>query len=130
MTKPGSRGRYRLAPWLIAASVAGPAIATGKPQEGERFFQQQCSACHSVTPNQKRTGPNLVGLMGRKAGTAGGVRYSDAMKNSDIIWNGRTLDAFLAAPRKAIPGTTMAVAVTDPKRRAAIVRYLLDHPAE
>jgi cytochrome c len=69
-------------------------------------------------------GPNLNKLFGRKAGTAPGFAYSPALKASGIVWDAKTLDAYLAAPTKVVPGTRMVVKVPDPARRAALITYL------
>lgn len=71
-----------------------------------------------------RSGPSLYGIIGRRAGTVGGFRYSEAMRESNLVWTAESLDKFLEAPTKVVPGTTMTVAVRDPKRRAAVVNYL------
>jgi cytochrome c len=73
-----------------------------------------------------RTGPHHCGLLGRKAGTVQGFQYSEAMKRSRIVWTPPALDAFLANPFKAVPGTTMGYAgVTDPKERGDLIAYLM-----
>ncbi len=47
------------------------------------------------------------------------------MKRSKIVWDGRTIDRFLANPLAAIPGTSMGYAgVTDARERADLVAYL------
>ena len=50
--------------------VAGSASAqSGNEARGERLFNQQCKACHTLDKDGARTvGPNLHGLVGRKAG--------------------------------------------------------------
>ena len=58
----------------------------------------------------KRSGPSLVGIIGKKAGSEQGYAYSAAMKNSGIIWTAETLDAFMAAPNKVVPGNRMGFA--------------------
>jgi cytochrome c len=55
-------------------------------------------------------GPTLKGLFGRKAGTIEGFNYSDAMKNSGLVWNEETLKPYLADPKKALPGGKMVFA--------------------
>jgi len=65
------------------------------------------------------------GLFGRRAGTVPGFAYSDAMKNSGIIWNEKTLDQFLEDPRKMVPGTKMTYAgVKSAQERADLIAYL------
>src|SRR5687768_6022017 len=72
--------------------------AAGNPATGAKVFQQ-CVACHSVKPGEHLTGPSLADIWGRKAGTATGFRrYSDALERSGMVWDGKTLDRWLANP--------------------------------
>ena len=85
---------------------------------------QQCAECHSPG-SADGAGPGLKGVFGRRAGTKDGFEYSAALKKSAIEWDDRSLDAFLANPRKAVPGTTMAYpGDDDAKERADLVAYL------
>ena len=63
-------------------------------------------------------------MFGRKAGSLPGFAYSPALKGSGMVWDARTLDAYLASPTAQVPGTRMVVKVTDPARRAALIAYL------
>ncbi|WP_395337200.1 c-type cytochrome [Novosphingobium sp. BL-8H] len=84
-----------------------------------------CRACHSVDKGGKSgIGPNLNGVAGRQAASAPGFNYSPALKGSKLTWDDQTLDAFLAAPAKKVPGTRMPIATPDPAKRAAIIAYL------
>src|SRR3546814_15685518 len=65
----------------------------------------------------------LHGLMGRQAGSLAGFNYSPALKASKIRWTEKTLDEYLAAPTKKVPGTRMVVRVADPARRASLIAY-------
>lgn len=90
---------------------------------------QICGACHSVDPGQKRFGPNLAGVVGRRAGSEPGYAYSQAMARAGFAWTPKRLDAFLAQPGAVVPGTKMAFAgVSDSARRKAIVDYLASLP--
>jgi cytochrome c len=83
----------------------------------------RCLACHALSYD--RTGPRHCGLFGRKAGSVPGFSYSEAMKNSKIIWTEQTLNTFLANPMKMIPGTAMGYAgIPDPQERADLIAYL------
>ncbi|MGB3471223.1 MAG: c-type cytochrome [Erythrobacter sp.] len=108
----------------VADAGAAPA-ALDKVALGEEAFQA-CTGCHNAEaggPNM--SGPNLHGVVGRKAGAVASYDYSDALAGSDITWNYGTLDRFLANPGGYVPGTDMvAGAVRDGERRAAIVAYL------
>jgi cytochrome c len=68
----------------------------------------------------------LAGLFGRWAGSLNGTRYSQAMQEAGLVWDERTLDSFLEDPRGIVPGTTMAVRITDQAQRAAIISFLQD----
>ncbi len=114
---------------LIAASgsaglFALTAAAESQDVNSERLFQQRCGACHSLQAGQNGTGPHLAGVIGRTAGSIEAARYSDAMRDSGIVLDSGSLDAFLAAPREMVPGTRMTFGIPDPAQRAAIIAYL------
>jgi cytochrome c len=91
----------------IAVCLPGAALAAD-PEAGERIFKR-CAACHSVGEDAKPgVGPVLNGLLGRKAGTYPGFKYTDANKNSGLVWDEATLAKYLKNPRAAIVGTSMA----------------------
>jgi cytochrome c len=94
---------------VAVALAAAPAWAEGDAARGERLFNQQCKACHTVEKDGASVaGPNLHGLFGRKAGTGGGsYQSSDAMKNSGIVWDDKTLVEYLKDPKGKVPGTRM-----------------------
>jgi cytochrome c len=91
---------------LIALSLPAP-VSAGDPASGEKVFKR-CLACHSVGVDAKPgVGPILNGLLGRKAGTYPGFKYTEANKNSGLVWDEVTLANYLKNPRAAIPGTSM-----------------------
>ena len=103
--------------------LAPDAAAQTDAARGETLFKQRCAMCHSVKGKGGKLGPDLTAVVGRKAGS-GSFTYSPAMKASKVIWKPATLDAYLAAPMKMIPGTRMAIAVSKPDERAALIGYL------
>ena len=70
-------------------------------------------------------GPQLNGVVGRKAGTVEGYKYSKAMKNSGLTWDEATLDKFLIKPKNEVKGTKMIFGgLKKEKQRANLICYL------
>ncbi|TIO09901.1 c-type cytochrome [Mesorhizobium sp.] len=124
LTTSVTRARAFVAGLLAAAGLLLPAAASAQQVDGERLFRQRCGTCHSLEPGQNRVGPHLSGVIGRMAGSVEDGRYSAALRESGIVWDSQSLDAFLAAPRQRVPGTSMTVGVPNAAQRAAIIVYL------
>ncbi len=76
--------------------------------DGQKSFNK-CRACHTVGENAKNgVGPVLNGLFGRKAGTIDGFKYSDANKNSGVVWDEKTFATYIKDPKAFMPGNRMA----------------------
>jgi cytochrome c oxidase assembly protein Cox11 len=99
-------------------------LATAEPDaaRGQQLFSQQCAACHALDVN--KAGPMLGGLLGRKAGSAPGYKYSPALLGADLTWSADSLDRWLAGPGKFIAGAKMPVRVLDASTRRDIIAYL------
>ncbi|MGN6526586.1 MAG: c-type cytochrome [Burkholderiaceae bacterium] len=113
----------RLAALAAALLLAASGVRAQDAATGAMSFLQ-CADCHSPGANNG-VGPGLKGVVGRKAGTQPDFAYSAAMSRSALTWDDKTLDAFLADPRTALPGTSMAFpGVEDAKDRADLIAYL------
>jgi cytochrome c len=112
-------------------SSAGAADTSATALSGKDAFAS-CAACHNLTKGAAaKLGPNLYGVIGRKAGGGDGYSYSNAIKASGITWTEADLDAFIASPTTKIPGTKMgAGAVQDAAKRAAIIAYIKEESAK
>lgn len=109
-----------------AAVSLGTLLASADAAKGEAGVKA-CAACHDFTkggPN--KTGPNLFGVVMRNHGGHEGFAYSDAMKSKSAEpWSYEALDAFLKAPKEAVPGNKMAFGgVKKDQARADIIAYL------
>ena len=93
------------------APIAGAKAQAGDPAAGQRVFNQ-CMACHTIQQGQpNRVGPNLHGVIGRRAGSIEGFRYSANMKQlgeGGHTWNEETLRPYLQNPKAVVPQGTMA----------------------
>jgi cytochrome c len=127
-----------------ASSTAGPAAApsaeemkaslaklpapynTADLANGESKFAL-CATCHTLpkgAPNM--TGPNLWGVIGRKAGVEPGFNYSDVLKATGWTWDAPRLDTWITDPKAALPGTKMTFAgFKDPKDRTDVIAYVM-----
>jgi cytochrome c len=93
---------------LIAAS-AGVTLAQDV-EKGAIVFKK-CAICHKIGPGATNlVGPELNGLDGRHSGSVAGFSYSDANKNSGIVWGEATFKEYIKDPRAKIPGTKMIFA--------------------
>jgi cytochrome c len=119
----GAAALVAAAALLIAALAAG-----AEPARGERVFQR-CFACHSVVAGEDALpGPNLRAVLGRRAGTLPGFRYSPAMVEAGargLVWTRTTLDAYLADPQTYLPGTQMGMPpLTEAEDRRDVIDYV------
>lgn len=121
------RTAFALPLWLaVGLAAAGAAAQSGNEARGERLFNQQCKACHTLGKEGVSTvGPNLHGLFGRKAGAVAGYSSSDAMKGSGIVWDDRILMDYLEDPKGRVPGTKMVYAgLKQEAQRADMIAFL------
>ncbi len=119
---------------LGSATAGGGAVsdraeaARGEPggdtARGAQLYASRCGGCHSVDAN--RIGPAHRGVFGRRAGTVTGFDYSPALRASRLVWDARTLDAWLADPESTIPGQSMGYRVDSERDRADLIAYLRD----
>jgi cytochrome c len=117
--------------FALAAVLAAPAAyasdAKGDAANGKDVFMATgCPACHGVTKEDNaKVGPNLVGVVGRKAGTVKSLLGpSENLTKYGVTWSAETLDEWLANPNAKVPGTAMIGILTDPQQRADVIAYL------
>lgn len=111
--------------FVAACLVSVSAFAAENAERGAKAYRA-CVACHSLEPGQHLTGPSLANVYGRKAGAAPGfLRYSDALKQSSVVWDEKTLDAWLREPATFIPGNVMTFrGIKDEKVRRDLIHYM------
>jgi cytochrome c2 len=109
---------------LIALQSVGVQASAQDAKRGEKLFAD-CRACHSIDAGVNNVGPSLAGLVGRKAATVDGYRFSAAMKHSNITWDKDTLAVFIVDPQKTVPANRMPYAgMTDARDVNDLIAYL------
>ncbi len=122
--------RTLLAIAMIAA-VPAAAVAEGDVKKGKKVFRK-CKACHAVGEKAKnKVGPQLNGVVGRKAGAVEGYKYSKAMLDSGITWDEANLDKYLKKPKDLVKGTKMIFAgLKKEKQRQNLIAFLKTYGAD
>lgn len=109
----------------VALLTYASAASADDPVAGERVFRK-CRACHEVGEDARNmVGPVLNGVVGRAAGSFADYHYSEANKNSGLVWNEATLTTYLRNPQAKVPGTKMAFpGLTSDDDIANVIAYL------
>ena len=109
----------------FAAAFAAPAGAQDAAA-GEGVFKRVCATCHNPTAEgPRKLGPSLFKVVGRKAGTLEGFKFSTAKRDADLVWTPEKLDPYLENPRGFMPGTSMVYAgLKSNTDRANVIAYL------
>jgi cytochrome c len=111
---------------VVALGIASGAATAGDAEAGKKVFAK-CAVCHVVDKPQNKVGPTLHGVIGRPAGAVEGFKYSDAMKNSGLVWDEATIDQYLADPKGFVKGNKMAFAgLKKPEDRANVIAYIAE----
>ena len=121
----------RLAPTALALILAVPSLALaqdGDPAAGQRVFNQ-CRACHTIDQGGRNgVGPNLHGIVGRRAASIQGFRYSQNMQElgqQEHSWTAENLRAYLRNPKDVAPRGTMAFAgLRNDQQLSDVIAYL------
>src|ERR1700712_806783 len=125
--------------FYLAAAFLGMALSAAHAQfsvpavkaNPETLFRNQCATCHSMTAGgPARQGPTLAGVIGRKAGTVPGFKYSAGFSQVNFTWDEEKLDAYLTNPQAVVPGAVMPYRQANATIRSAIIGYLNQPPTE
>lgn len=93
---------------LASAAFADAHLGPGDPVAGEKSFGK-CQSCHVVQNDagemlagrSGRSGPNLFGIVGRKAGSVEGFRYKASIVQAGdggLVWDAGTIAAYVQDP--------------------------------
>ena len=100
-------------------------FASTSSVEGAKIFKK-CAACHSIAQGgANKIGPALWGILGKKAGTFPGYKYSKAMVAHGKPWSFEEMNGFLTKPKDWVKGTKMSfLGLKNAKERAAVILYM------
>jgi cytochrome c len=114
----------------LIAAAAGPAVAQDVAK-GQKSFNK-CLPCHSIGADaENKIGPELNGLDGRHSGSVANFSYSDANKNSGIVWNETSFKEYIKDPKAKVPGTKMIFAgISNPQEVDDLWAYLKQFDAD
>lgn len=130
--------------FVVAAIALGASLALAAPPHagrnplvlrvadaaaGRAVFESQCAICHTIEMGgPTKVGPNLYGIFGKRAGATPGYDFSSAIEKAGkagLVWNAKSLDAYLADPQKVVPGNKMPFpGLPDKTERDNLIAYL------
>jgi cytochrome c len=85
----------------------------------------KCQTCHTIDSGGRTlVGPPLHGVFGRAAAAVPGYRYSEALRNSGVVWTDDTLNSYLAATQEFIPGSKMYGGLAIAQDRADLLAWM------
>ena len=115
------------APAAPVIEPVGPLLVAANAQNGQALVGRLCASCHSFNEGGRAgVGPNLHGIVGRNHAAIAGFNYSAGLRaKAAEPWGYEDMNAFIAAPARAIAGTRMAFAgINNPGQRADVIAYL------
>lgn len=98
----------------------------------ERFLSGRrvaapCWICHDLAGTVKKVGPPLLGVYGRNSGLGPGYEGSPAMIGATIVWDDRSLAAFLMDPAGFVPGNRMVSPGVQNRAALTDLLFYLEH---
>jgi len=118
---------------LLAAAAAftlgaTPTAFAQDAAAGQRVYNQ-CRACHTIDAGGRNgVGPNLHGVIGRRAASIEGFRYSANMRElaeGGLTWTPENLDRYLTNPKNVVPRGSMSFAgLRNEQQRKDVIAYL------
>lgn len=100
-------------------------VAQTAEQAAGREVFRRCKSCHSMNPSKNTFGPNLRGIYNRPAASLSRYVYSDALKESGIVWDEDALRSWISGNTYMVGGTRMRhVAIPDEVEQDFLIAFL------
>ncbi len=106
--------KLKISAAIAAILFAGPAVAEGDAEAGEKLFKK-CKGCHMIaSPDEVlfkggKTGPNLYGVLGRPMGSVEGFKYGDGLTaafEAGLVWDEAAIAGFVTDPKTYLRDVT------------------------
>ena len=117
----------------ILSSLASSPVTADDTSKGEKTFKK-CKSCHMIVRDSGETivkggrnGPNLFGILGRKAGSVDGFKYGKSLVKlgtTGFTWSETEFVAYLANPKKYL------IDKLDDKKARSKMSYKLKNEAD
>jgi cytochrome c len=124
--------KTKIATAAVLAAFALSAPASAQDAAAGKDVFKKCATCHVATEAKNRVGPHLVGIVGRKAGSVEGFKYSEAMAakgTEGLIWDEANIAAYMKDPKGFVPKNRMAFpGLKDEADIANLIAYLKADP--
>ena len=106
-------------------AVTLPTYTQGDLDNGKTQYEKACLKCHKLQAGNNEKGPQLMRIYGAKSALLADYKYTDAMKNSNLVWTAENLDKYIAHPKQTVAGTRMrSDPIADSKVRQDIITYI------
>lgn len=117
----------------VAIFAAAGAAHAQDAAAGEKVFNK-CKACHAVGEGAtNKVGPQLNGVVGRKAASVEGFNYSPALKKAGeegLVLTEENIAKWVANPKAFVPGNKMSfVGLNKEDEVKDVVAYLAQFDA-
>ncbi|KQQ54406.1 cytochrome C [Pseudomonas sp. Leaf127] len=115
---------------VLTLLLTGTAHGAGDVESGQAVYKRLCSGCHKIGPAARAAfGPQLNGVIDRKAGQTDDYKYTDALHASGIVWSRENIARFVKDPDGVIPGTRMKLWwIGNDQRMEDLLEYLQANP--